>query len=239
MRQSQIVVLSAFGLIALYMILMAGLARVALSQASSGERAVSDPGPETSETLDLAGFRRIDLRAAWRVTVGQGDAWRVEISYPQNLRDNLRVRVDGDALLLGYETRDWSVAERTRERFIARITMPALAGVDLAGVGRVDFAGFSGDRLAVDMSGAGEINGRGGRYDTLEVDISGVGGVDVSGLTVRNADVELSGAGSASLTLDGGTLSGNLSGAGVVRYAGSVGELRISTSGAGRVVPLD
>lgn len=242
MKQSQVVVLSALGLVALYMILMAGLARVALSQASPEDRGAVrriERGPQTTTPVELQGFRSIDVRNTWRVTITRSDSWSVELTYPENLRDDLRVRVAGDSLVLSYESNGWSFRDEDRDLFRARISLPALGELQGSGVSQLEFSGFSGDRLAIALSGAAQMRGSDGWYGDLEVDISGAGNADLSGIAVRDANVDLSGAAQVTLTMDGGVLAGDLSGASVVRYAGSVSELRVDSSGAARVVPVN
>jgi hypothetical protein len=240
MKQSQIVVLSAFALVALGMILSAGIARVALSQLAPElrDRGPQEPGAQTTRTLDLDGFRGIEVRGVWRVTLIRSDEWSVELSFPENFADNLQVRVQGDRLVVQDFTRD-RTRRASNARFSARVSMPELTGAEISGAAALAFSGFNGERLTILVSGAGEVEGDSGRYRELELTASGAGRVDLRRVTVVDAFVNLSGAGRANLALDGGVLSGNLSGAGRIDYSGSVREQRVRTSGAGRVTQLD
>jgi hypothetical protein len=240
MKQSQIVVLSAFALVALGMILSAGIARVALSQLAPEvrDRSPQEPGAQATRTLDLDGFRGIAVRGVWRVTLVRSDEWSVELSFPENFADHLQVRVQGDRLVVEDSTRDRS-RRGSNDRFSARVSMPELTSAEISGTSAFDFSGFNGERLTIRVSGAAEIQGDASRYRELELAVSGAGRADLRGVTVVDAFVNLSGAGRASLALDGGVLSGNLSGAGRVDYSGSVREQRVRTSGAGSVTRLD
>lgn len=235
MRQSQTVMLAALAVAALAIVLAAGVARVALSQLANGDGASrsADPGEPTTRTLDLAGFRDVDVNGTWDVTVTQGSAWAVEISFPENLETALRVRVEGDRLVLGY---DWSGRNLNRSgpSFTARVSMPELAAVDVSGAGRLRFSGFSGNRLAVDLSGSGDVEGQGG-YDSVVIDVSGSGRVDLREVPVVDANVDLSGSASVVLRMNGGVLLADLSGSSRVEYYGTIREQRVDVSGSASV----
>ena len=237
MRQSQTVLLAALAVCALCIVLAAGVARVALSQLANegGAQRNVDPGPQTTRTLDLAGFHEVDVNGAWQVTLTKGSAWSVEISFPENLEERLRVRVEGDRLVLGY---DWTGRNSNRDTpsFIARVSMPDLTAADVSGAARLDFSGFSGERLVLDLSGAGEVQGRAGRYESVSLDVSGAGRIDLRDVPVVDANVDLSGAARGVLQINGGMLSGDLSGASRVEYYGTIREQRVDVSGAASVV---
>ncbi|HLF11408.1 MAG TPA: DUF2807 domain-containing protein [Gammaproteobacteria bacterium] len=238
MRQSQIVLLAAFAVVALGMILAAGIARVALSQIApdtGSDRSTRGPGARTTRSFELESFRSIKVSGTWNVTVVQSAEWSVELSYPENVEDDLRVRVDGDRLVLSYESRGWNWRDDNQRRFTARISMPELTSAEVSGAAALAFSGFHGDRLAIGISGAGRVDGVDGRYDDLSLAVSGAGRVDIRGVAVVDANVSLSGAGHVVLNMDGGVLSGNISGAGRIDYHGTIREQRVDISGAGRV----
>jgi hypothetical protein len=238
MRQSQTVLLAALAVCALCVVLAAGVARVALSELandSGGPRSAA-PGPPTTRTLALTGFREVDVNGTWAVTVTRGGTWNVEISFPENLENDLRVRVDGDRLVLAHDWNgNWN-RNSGGSLFTARVSMPELAAADVSGAGRLDFSGFSGERLVLDVSGVGAIEGEAGRYDFVVLDASSSARVDLRGVPVVDANVDLSGAARVVLEMNGGVLSGDLSGAGQVEYYGTIREQRVDVSGAGSIV---
>ncbi len=106
MENSQIVFVSVGGFLTLIMIVMAGLGRVALSQSFSGiTRAEASStvvvGEQITETFDLKDFQGVDVEGVWRVSLTQGDEWQVEVSHPASLEGDVKVRVQGDRLILG------------------------------------------------------------------------------------------------------------------------------------------
>src|SRR6185295_2500312 len=120
---------------------------------------------------------------------------------------------------------------RNSRRWTARVTMPSLESLDVSGAGAVTFSGFEGATLAVNVSGAADVRGHAGRYRDLDIALSGAASVDLRDVVATSATVALSGAGSIRVHLDGGTLTGNASGAGSIEYSGTVSAERVSKSG--------
>jgi hypothetical protein len=241
MRKSQIAALSAIAAVVLIMVVAIVAARVIVAQLDSDEYRAESRRPArsvdiTSDDLGLSGFTRIDARGTWEVTITQGQDWSVKLDYPDDIEDQLRVRVENDRLVLGYErsNRGWwqGFGGGSRGRAVrADIVMPALESVDIAGASELTLAGFSGQELSVTASGAVDVDGRDSRYEKLTLIVSGAGDVNFGEVVVVDAQVILSGATDVTLNMNGGTLSGTLSGAGKVRYRGSVAEQRIVASG--------
>src|SRR5690554_1044027 len=173
MRNSQWVVVGVIGGIA------ALIFGIGLWLRLAGTELPDLSGELTSRTYDYADFDEIDIDGQWQVTIERGDAWSVAVEVPAELVDDLRVRVDGDVLHLGFE-RIWQFGDfGDQEGFKATITMPALESLDLSGASAVRFSGFEGDSLSIDVSGAGEIRGTASRFDTLDLDASGAVSVEL------------------------------------------------------------
>ena len=117
--------------------------------------------------------------------------------------------------------------------------MPALEGIELSGASELTISGFSGDRLEITASGATEIDGSNGSYRELRLVVSGAGDVNLGEIVVDDARVVLSGAGDILLNMNGGVLSGTVSGAGQIRYRGTVREENVATSGFSSVEAVD
>lgn len=245
MKNSQIVVVSVAGFLTLIMIVMAGLGRVALSQSVSGTtRAEASStvvvGEQITETFDLKDFQGVDVEGVWRVSLTQGDEWQVEVSHPASLEGDVKVRVQGDRLILGRTSSGrWRWWGRNETRLSADIVMPELNELDLAGASTLELSGFEGERLEVDIAGAVRIEGRDGRYDVLELSVAGASEIDLRGIVVTDARVDLAGASDVTLSMNGGVLSGSMAGAGVIDYYGTVAEQRVRIAGVGHVRRVD
>lgn len=229
MKRSQIAVLAAGGIVAGFIIVAAVGVRIALPQVD-----MSLPADSISESRDLTGFSAIEVRGNWRVNVTQGDAWQVELSYPDNRKGVIKAEVRGNRLILNRRTWFWFRGEHD-PRFTAGIVMPELEKLELAGTGQVDLSGFQGRQLEVDIKGNVRLEGREGRYDALDLSVAGASEIDLRGVVVTNAEVNLAGTSDLTLAMGGGELSGSLAGAGQIRYYGSVSVEDVDISGIGRL----
>jgi hypothetical protein len=246
LRNSQIALLAALGVVLLGIVVVIGAFRLAVSgfvdDASADgsgllDAASSDNSAETS--LDLADFDRVLIRDSWVVELRRGDEYRVDLSYPADHESDIEASVEDGRLVVDREDGGargpWRWFGRGQPPFEARITLPALAELELAGSGRVELTGFEGEDLILTISGAGQVEGRDSRFENLELTISGAANVDFERIPVTNARVELAGASNVMLLMNGGVLTGNLSGFGNVSYEGSVSEESVRVSGFGRV----
>ena len=241
MKKSQIAMLSALGVSALIVIALVGLGRGAITHIESGEvdeRKDVDFNDMAKGNFELEDFRSVTFQGAWEVNLIQGDNWQVELSYPEDMKDEIKVAVEENRLVLdsgNWYLRDWDWWGDKDTHMTARIIMPELHTIEITGTTKLDFSGFEGDHLSITISGAGHVEGEDGRYEELTVTMSGAGHVDMRDVLVVDAEMIISGAGKVSLSMDGGVLSGNLSGFGKIDYYGSVRDERIHISGFGSV----
>jgi hypothetical protein len=244
MRKSNVVLLSALGILALMLIILTGVGRIAFSRMTSAE--VSDRVPvdfsnRVSKDFDVGDFRGITFIGSWEVNLKQGDDWQVELDFPKGLEDTLIVEVQGGQLTLdpGFRMRHklgWNWWRGSRNKHLtARIVMPELQELNISGASDLDFSGFKGKLLNITITGAGNIEGDDGRYTDLSLTMSGAANIDLHDMSFVNAQVTLSGAGNVELGMDGGVLSGNLSGFGNIEYYGPVSDQRVHVSGFGQV----
>ena len=229
MKRSQIALLSVGGILAGVVIASVVSARIALSHADSefldAEAIAAGDG--------LRGFRGVEIAGRWQVNVRRGDDWHVDLTYPENLEDRVKVHLRGDRLWLGLRPgTSWNEA---RFPVSADIVMPELEEVEVRGAAMVEVSGFQGRRLEIDISGAARLEGRDGRYDELELSVSGASDIDLRGIAVTDADIDLAGASNVTLTMDGGVLSGSMAGAGRIEYYGAVATESVHVAGAARV----
>jgi len=232
MRNSQLAVLGALGLVVAFILGVAVWIRF-----------VAEPTPElsgqrTSGRYDYSGFTGVDASGLWEVAIERGDAWRIAIEAPEELLDDIEVELEGDELSFGYEG-ECAGCFRDGITLKATVTMPELESLDLSGVTKLSFSGFDGASLTVDMSGASELRGAASRFDSLSLDKSGVGNLDLGDVTVTNAAVDISGAGKVTLRMGGGRLSGDMSGFGNLEYYGTVSEQTVDSSGFANVRQRD
>lgn len=240
MKDSQLAVATALGLLVLFVFVVVGGFRFVLGgdDPAAADAPVSS-GPVAARPAGLTGFDRIEIRDNWEVEIVRGDDWSVELNVPEDSTDDLDVVVEGDRLVLdagGSARWSWGWFGNDEQRS-ARIVMPALEGIVVAGSTDLSLAGFDGDSLEVEVAGAANIEADGGRYDRLTLTINGAGNFELGSMPVVDAEVHLAGAGNVELRMAGGVLSGSLSGFGNVEYSGAVAEERVTVSGFGNVGP--
>lgn len=247
MRKSQMMMISALGVLALVTVMLVGVARVAVSSMDSGtgngaaqQASHTDYSIASGKDLDIRGFDSIRFMGSWKVRLEQGDDWRVELDYPRDMEKELKVSVEDGRLVL--DPGDWNTTVNwnwwkggKNKGYRARIVMPALKSLEISGATNMDLSGFTGKKLDIVISGAGNLEGDGGSYDNLSLTMSGAGNVDMRHMIFTDAQVNLSGAGNVRLGMNGGVLSGNLSGFGNIEYFGTVKDEHVNVSGFGKV----
>ena len=229
MKRSQIALLSVGGILAGIVIVSVVSARIALSHGGTefldSEAIAGGAG--------LRGFDGVEVAGRWQVKVSRGDDWRVDLSYPEDLEDRIKVRLRGDRLWLEFKSgAPWNEPGLPVS---ADIVMPELEEVEVRGAAMVEVSGFRGRRLEIDIAGAARLEGRDGRYDELELSVAGASDIDLRGIAVTDAEIDLAGASNITLTMDGGALSGSMAGAGSIEYYGSVSSESVHVAGAARV----
>ncbi len=186
-------------------------------------------GTETVTEYALANFTKIEGSGAFQIAVSEAPAYQVQLRVPRRIQDYVAVAVEGDTLHIGLKP---GVTITGLGIYRATITMPKLTAIHTSGAARVEFMGFSGDDLTIGSSGAASILGSGGSYRRLLVDSSGASVIGLTDLPVVEARIRSSGAGVVRLSMQGGELSGELTGAVRLFYSGSVKKADVQTSGA-------
>lgn len=234
LRPSETVLLIALGAIVVAVFTWAVAVRVQFSAATAQ---VEVQGEQIVSRLNLRGFQEIEAAGKWRIDLRQGEAWQVELSYPDALARHVRSGLRGNRLLLDFDPPLWQDGPEFAAS--AKIVMPSLELVEVKGYSRVELQGFEGERLDLDIKGNAVVEGRGGRYGTLELSAAGLGEVDLSGIEIRDANVQIDGNARVVLAMGGGLLSGYLRGAGTLSYSGQVSEESVRVAGIARVKRLD
>jgi len=236
MKKSQIAVLAALGLIVVIMIVVMGLGRLAVGSATrwdSDSAGWDEVGSGTNESMrmDFRDFDAVVVEGAWDVQISQSESFTVDIDYPSILEDSIKVRVQGNRLVLGRsDSGNWH-----GEDLMARIHMPSLSEIRIEGAAHVEFRGFDETRLDVVIEGAGQVEGFDSVVEELNAELQGLGQIDLGGVSAENANVALDGAGEIVVRMAGGVLDGRLQGLGSIVYTGEAADERIKVDGLGDV----
>ena len=160
-----------------------------------GER---DKSKDVTETLDLAGFDRIDIGGVFEIDVTVGGDFSVVVTGSPEEIERLDATVENGALKLDQDEIRLGKRPWRNQGMTAVISLPALNGVDLAGVADGDVTGIDAEEFHVDLAGVGSL-ALSGRCGRLDAQVSGVGDLDAKALECREVDVDVSGVGSASV----------------------------------------
>ena len=229
MKRSQIALLAVGGVLAAVVIASVVSARIATSY---GDAELVD-AKAVAGGAGLRGFHRVEVAGKWQVNLTQGADWKVDLSYSEALQDRVKVHLAGDRLRLGFKS---DVPRNDASLPVtANIMMPELEEVEVRGAAMIELSGFQGRHLEMEIEGAARIEGRDGRYDELELSAAGASEIDLRGIAVTDADIDLAGASNVTLTMDGGTLSGSMEGAGRVEYYGTLETQSVRVAGAARI----
>jgi len=191
----------------------------------------SQPGPISNRDLSSGNFERVNVEGGWDITIEQAASQSVHVQSPSALSADVIAEVHGGQLTLGFR----HGVNMSSERLTAQVRTPDLKRVTVRGGSRIRISGFSASELALDIAGAGNIEGVDNVLDTLSVQGAGASLIDFRSSRTRSARVNLDGAGSVALTMEGGTLSGNLNGIGTIDYSGSVSAENVKINGLGSV----
>ena len=192
-------------------------------------------GNLVTERLALSGFTGIEVAGSWKVTVRPGP-YDVQVTVDDNVVDDLRVEVRGDALHFGLRPQ----VRLRRVTVRAQVTMPALDAVGVSGSGDATFSDFESPALRLSVTGSGDVEGSGISVGALAAGVSGSGDITLEGCASESADVSITGSGD--ITLRGvaadqpaGALTLQISGSGSADLDGCAfasAEVRITGSGS-------
>ena len=211
-----------------------------------------EPGPAAERDYQVGNFSKIALAGAYDVNVKTGAAPIVHAKGGQNVLDKLEVNVVDGVLQIGPKKRNgfrWG----HNGKVTLDVSVPALAGVDLAGAGDIKVDRVAGEQFEGGIAGSGNLNienievarlkigiaGSGGakagtgRATYAEYDIAGSGDIDAKGVASETTKISIAGSGgiSGQATKDADV---NIMGSGDVELTGG-GKCRISKAGSGEV----
>jgi hypothetical protein len=208
-------------------------------------------GNVVTEEESFSEFDKIDVSHGFNVDVSQGDTYRVIVRADDNVMEHVEVSKSGDTLKIGLKPRrSYQLKNTTLE---AKVTMPALVGLDLSSGSHVNIAGLqsaedfnanlsSGSHMRGDLearnvsfdlsSGSGMVLS--GSAKDMKLEASSGGQIDLGDFSVVNANVDMSSGGSAKINVSG-TLDAHASSGSHVTYVGNPNLGNIETSSGGSV----
>ena len=164
------------------------------SMAGASGLAEEGSGNLVTQRLALSGFAGIEVAGSWQVTVRPGP-YDVQVTVDDNVVDDLRIEVRGDALHFGLRPQ----LRLRRVTLRAEVTMPTLDAVAISGSGDATFAGFESPSLRLGVTGSGDVEGSGIAVGALVAAVSGSGDIALEGCATESAEVSITGSGDVAL----------------------------------------
>ncbi|PQA89471.1 head GIN domain-containing protein [Hyphococcus luteus] len=193
-----------------------------------GDVAGRDKSKDVTQTLDLAGFDKIDIGGVFEVEVSVGGDYSVVVSGAEDEMARLDAAVENGVLKLDQDEVRFGKRNWRHQGMTAVISLPDLNGFDLAGVADGEVTGVDADDFRVDLAGVGDL-ALSGTCGRLDAHVSGVGELDAKALECREADVDVSGVGSASVFASE-AVDASVSGIGSIDIYGAPSQIEKSTS---------
>jgi hypothetical protein len=186
----------------------AAIAALALAGCS-----LSDDGPRTSQTRDVATFTRVDNRDSVDLRLHVGEPQRVRVRAGEKVIRDVHTEVHNGTLEVTFNHHGFLGSD-----VVVDASVPKLTGIDVSGSGNVDADGIDADAFDVRSEGSADIALR-GSVSRLAVDITGSGDADLADLDARDARVAVEGSGDAEVRAVR-RLNVAVDGSGDVRYHG-------------------
>ena len=154
---------------------------------------------EVEESYDLSGFDHITVEGVYHLDVEVGDSFSVETSGSKKDMAKIKVYVEDGALVLGLkDNKDRKLKGNNNRGVNAVVTLPALNGMEIAGVVTGKVSNIDSKRFEVNFAGVGELSLSGVCVE-MELSMAGVGELDASDLKCEDVDADLAGVGEASI----------------------------------------
>lgn len=189
-------------------------------------------GDRITETRNLSEFNNLRISGANRVTVSQGNEYKVVLKGSSNLIPYFKTSLNGKSLNLSYK--DANVKQDDIEIFV---TMPMIKGASVSGSGGLDidgsFAAINEFDLSVSGSGDVSVNHE-LKVDYMDIRISGSGKVFFQKAIAKEADIDISGSGDAHFQVTD-FLKARISGSGEVYYKGTP-QIDSRITGSGKLI---
>jgi len=186
-------------------------------------------GDDKTSSVAVADFDRISVAGVFELEVGVGGEYALTLSGKEEDLQRTTARVVDGVLILDTAERDRDGKRRlVKHGVTAKVALPALNGVDIAGVVDGDIRGVDAESFSADLSGVGDVN-ISGTCGSLTANVSGVGDLDAGDLKCRSVDVDVSGIGSASIYASE-SVDAQIAGIGKINVSGSPAQVSKSQS---------
>ena len=186
-------------------------------------------GDDKTQTIAAADFDRISIAGVFELDVGVGGDYSLTLSGREEDLARTTAKVEDGVLTLDTGERDREGKRRLIKHGVtAKVSLPALNGVDIAGVVDGDIRDVNAENFSADLSGVGDLN-LSGTCGSFDAEVSGVGELNAEDLKCRKVDVDVSGVGGASVYASE-SVDARIAGIGRIEISGSPAQVSKSQS---------
>ena len=196
--------------------------------------AVRGSGNIVRAVRDTGSFDQVSVSGGIDLVLTQDGQESVRIEADDNILPYISTEVQGDELVIKYETDGRLLSLRPTQQVTAYVIMVDVRGIGASGGGDVESGPVESDGMVVRISGGGNMRIDGVEAKWLNVNLSGGGGFASDRTEVDALALEVSGGGDADIgNLRADTLTADFSGGGSLRVIGEVKTQEISMSSGG------
>ncbi|WP_420245604.1 GIN domain-containing protein [Roseiterribacter gracilis] len=193
-----------------------------------GDETTTEDRTVASETRTLAEGRGVEIAGPIDTVIRIGSPQSIEIEAPDSLRPQITTELRDGLVHLGF---DGKVPRRTKLK--ARITVPQMEKLHIAGSGNAEIMGLDGGTFAITIDGSGSVDAS-GTVERTDIMVRGSGDIDLSSLQTRDPTVRVQGSGNVELgDIASGTARVEIRGSGNVTLSGRVDRLETTIAGSG------
>lgn len=236
MKKSKIMLLGGAGFVFLIVLALTVFFRLLvddfLESAGDESASVEATGIVETKEFDLKNFSELYFENMWDVEIIEGDGYGIAVEADQALFDEMTVRKDGRTVRFSYDRYVRGLSD-SNDVVKVKLIMPDLEKIVFSGMGNIELKNFDLDNLVINNSGASNIEAENVSIEKLRLVVNGAANAQLDNIEVENCDLDISGAANIRLTMTGGRLTGQVSGAASVVYSGSVSEENVKVSGIG------
>jgi len=156
-----------------------------------------DSKEKVEQTHDITGFDAISVAGIYKLEVEVGDDFSVFTSGKAKDVAHMKVYLKGSTLVLDQNEdgpKHIKMKRKNNNGITARITLPSLNAIDIAGIGTGEINGVDSDSFDIDIAGISDLE-ISGNCDRLEADMAGMGDLDAQDLECKDVNVDLAGMG--------------------------------------------
>jgi hypothetical protein len=203
---------------------------VAVSRYDFGddESTAVESGVGSESRTVAADARGVEIAGPINTTIRIAATQSIEIEASDALRPRITTELRDGLLRLSF---DGELPRKARLK--ARIALPRLETMRIAGDGDAEITGLENGPLAIIVDGSGDVEAR-GSVDRIDVTVHGSGSVDLSALATRDPSVRILGSGNVELgDVTSGAARVEIRGSGNVSMSGHAERLDATIAGSG------